>query len=45
MRRPVDVGPTGQCEKSTICGQIYILENLTSANHVDLVGVYIQSEK
>jgi hypothetical protein len=38
----VDVG---SCKKSTICGQIYVLENLTSANHVDLVGACIYATK
>jgi hypothetical protein len=38
----LEVGPY---ENSTICRQIYVLENLTLANRVDLVGVYIQGEK
>jgi hypothetical protein len=38
----VDVGPW---EKLAICGQIYVLENLTFVNHVDLVGLYIEGEK
>ena len=37
-----DVGP---CENSTICRQIYVLKNVTLANRVDLVGVYIHAEK
>ena len=35
----------GSCENLTICCQIYVLENLTLANRVDLVDVYIQGEK
>ena len=35
----------GPCDGSTIYDQIYVLENLASANHVDLVSIDTQGRQ
>ena len=35
----------GPCDGSTISDKIYVLENLSSANHVDLVSIDTQARQ